>query len=202
MRQGDRCIHEISGRQREQKGTRLQSNAKPLTVGRTVSKRRGLRLGTPHGQGELAMVSGHDHLRAALGNREKRPSALTMSAPDPFDNRRVRRSVLIKDNHASPSKRCENASQVVSACTRCASTRSGCKHIAHAVFAASPASHDSTNVLVFKREKVFLANLWLIFALLARLCITSPHAASRGVFLRIPLCLSHSLFSFADRWLT
>src|SRR5260370_8260067 len=84
VRQGDRGIHEISGRQREQKGTRLQSNAKPLTVGRTVSKRRGLRLGTPPGQGELAMVSGHDHLRAALGNRKKRATAPTLTPPDPF----------------------------------------------------------------------------------------------------------------------
>src|SRR5260370_42655704 len=65
VRQGDRGIHEISGRQREQKGTRLQSNAKPLTVGRTVSKRRSLGRGTPHSQGELAMVAGPDHLRAA-----------------------------------------------------------------------------------------------------------------------------------------
>src|SRR5437667_431769 len=83
----------------------FQPDAKPLPSRRTVSKRRGFGLRPPHRQGDLATEFGHHQLAAALGNREKRASSLTMTAPDPFDKRRLGRPVLIKDNHASPSKR-------------------------------------------------------------------------------------------------
>jgi hypothetical protein len=92
-----------------QKRAQLQLDAKPLPLRGTVSKWRGFGLWTPHRQGDLALEFGHHQLAAALGNGEKGACSLTMTAPDPFDKRRVRRSVVIRDYHASVSDRMSEA---------------------------------------------------------------------------------------------
>src|SRR5207248_10167036 len=83
--QGHRSIYERSGGELREMRARLQADAKPLPLRRTVSKQRGFRLWSSHRQGSLALVPGHHQLAAALGNRQKRATALTMPAPDAFD---------------------------------------------------------------------------------------------------------------------
>src|SRR5215467_4626769 len=84
------------------KRAQFKQNAEPLSVGRTITERRGFGLWPSHRQTHLAIVGGHDNLPTALGKREKRVGSLTMSAPDPFDKRRVREPFIINDIHTSP----------------------------------------------------------------------------------------------------
>src|SRR2546421_6012329 len=97
------AIHQAACGQIWQKRAELQQDANPLPLCRSVSHRSGFGLGTPQRHGDLALESAHYELTVVHSNREKRPLALTMTAPDPFDKRRVRRSFFINDNHASPS---------------------------------------------------------------------------------------------------
>ncbi len=92
-----------------------------------------------------------------------------MAAPDPFDKRRVGWSVLVKDNHFT--------------LPRVDAQRFG-KRAAHAVFPAEPASHDSTNALIFKRE----TSTYVILGL--------PTILSLVTFVRTGLWLSSALASF------
>src|ERR1700730_14109262 len=85
-----------------QKRPQLKQDADPLPLCRSVSNGSGFGLGTPQRHGELALESAHHELTVVHGNREKRVNALTMTAPDTFDKRRVRCSFFIDDNHASP----------------------------------------------------------------------------------------------------
>src|SRR5947209_9873074 len=89
-----------------QKRAQLQEDAKPLPVGRTVSKRRGSGFWSAHRHGDLALKSSHHQLAAARGNGEERGRALAMAAPHPFDKRRVGWSVLVKENHFTSRFRC------------------------------------------------------------------------------------------------
>src|SRR5260370_35426854 len=88
-----------------QKRAQLQQDADPLPLCGSVSNRSGFGLGTPQYHGDLALESTHHELTVVHSNREKRVTALTMAAPDPFDKRRVRRSFFITDNQACPSVR-------------------------------------------------------------------------------------------------
>src|SRR5260370_25841934 len=101
-RQVHPAIHQPACGQMWQKRAQLQQDADPLPLCRRVSHRSGFGLGTPQRHGDLALESAHYELTVVHGNREKRINALTMTAPDPFDKRRVRRSFFIDDNHASP----------------------------------------------------------------------------------------------------
>src|SRR5436309_3356346 len=101
-RQVHPAIHQPACGQMWQKRAQLQQDANPLSLCRSVSHRSGFGLGTPQRHGDLALESAHYELTVVHGNREKRPLALTMTAPDPFDKRRVRHSFFIDDNHASP----------------------------------------------------------------------------------------------------
>ena len=86
-----------------QKRAQFKQNAEPLSVGRTITERRGFGLWTPHCQTHLAIVCGYDDLPTALGKREQRVGSLAVSAPDPFDKRGVREPFIINDIHTFPS---------------------------------------------------------------------------------------------------
>src|SRR5262245_29055034 len=81
----------------------LQEDAKPLTVCGSVAHRSGFGLGAPQRHSDFASEPAHHKVAMVHGDREKRMSAFTVTAPDPFDKRRVRRALVIKDYHASPS---------------------------------------------------------------------------------------------------
>src|SRR5450759_3284794 len=85
-----------------QKRAHLEEGAKPLPTSRTISNRSGSGLWPTHRHRDLALQFAHHQLAATGGNGEKRVRSLAMTAPDPFDKRRIGCSVLVKENHFPP----------------------------------------------------------------------------------------------------
>src|SRR5258708_38549391 len=94
------AVHQVSCRQMWHERTQLKHDTEKLGVFRDRRRHR-FRLWPAHGEIRLALLLRYHYLPITRGQRGKRTTALTLSAPDRFDKRRVRWSSLKDKLHAS-----------------------------------------------------------------------------------------------------